>query len=84
MLKETKLIPEGRWRESMGEFPVATSSLTPQQIEYIQKLGHSKGRDVAPRDKELYRELLNKEIIVDKGRCMALSKFGKEVFRFLS
>jgi hypothetical protein len=32
---------------------------------------------------ELYRELMKLELVVDKGRRLALSKLGQEVARYL-
>jgi hypothetical protein len=60
-----------------------TSKLTEKQATYIQRLGRSSGREIVPIDLTLYRELMNLELIVDKGRRLALSKLGQEVFRHL-
>lgn len=77
------LIEDGDWKKSMDSEPVLTSKLTERQITYIQRLGKSTGREIVPIDLTLYRELMNLELIVDKGRRLALSKFGQEVYRHL-
>ena len=77
------LIADGDWKKSMDLEPVLTSKLTERQITYIQRLGKSTGREIVPIDLTLYRELMNLELIVDKGRRLALSKFGQEVYRHL-
>lgn len=78
------LIPGGDWQKSMREHPALTLRLTEKQKSYISKLGGSSGRDIIPIDLQLYRELMNLELIVDKGRRLALSKLGHEVYRYLS
>ncbi|NUN06865.1 MAG: gamma-glutamylcyclotransferase [Bdellovibrio sp.] len=78
------VIPGGDWKKSMEERPVLTSQLTDKQATYIQRLGRSTGREIVPIDLTLYRELMNMELIVDKGRRLALSKLGQEVFRHLA
>ncbi|MNS72308.1 hypothetical protein D3C72_1057130 [compost metagenome] len=66
------------------EEPALTAKLSDKQVTYIQKLGKSSGREIIPIDLTLYRELMNLELIVDKGRRLALSKFGQEVYRHLA
>ncbi|WII72082.1 gamma-glutamylcyclotransferase family protein [Bdellovibrio sp. 22V] len=78
------VIPGGDWQRSMAEQPTLTSKLTDRQITYIQKLGRSTGREIVPIDLTLYRELMNLELIVDKGRRLALSKLGQEVYKHLA
>lgn len=78
-----KLIEDGNWQRSLTERPPLLSVLTERQRAYIQKLGNSSGRDIVPIDLKLYRELLNLEIVVDKGRRLALTSLGQEVYRFL-
>jgi len=63
--------------------PNFLDQLTAKQVNYIKKLGSSSGRDIVPIDMELYRELMKMELIVDKGRRLALTKLGKEVFSYL-
>lgn len=76
-------IPGGNWREFLRQNPALPSRLTERQKTYIAKLGGSSGRDIVPIDLALYRELMNLELIVDKGRRLALSKLGQEVCRYL-
>ena len=59
------------------------STLTQRQIAYIKKLGGTTGRDIVPIDLDLYRQLMKMELIVDKGRRLALSKRGKELYEYL-
>ena len=57
--------------------------LTERQKTYIQKLAQAKGREIVPVDMALYRELMSLELIVDKGRRLALTRLGSEVSLFL-
>ncbi len=57
--------------------------ITERQKAYIQKLAQAKGREIVPVDLALYRELISLELIVDKGRRMALSRRGTELSWFL-
>lgn len=79
-----KPIPEGDWRASLEKEPSLIEKLTERQKTYIARLGASVGREIVPIDLPLYRELMNLEMIVDKGRRLALSKTGHEVFRYLN
>lgn len=76
------LIADGDWEARMTG-PKFTEQLTDRQKTYIKRLGAATGREVVPIDLPLYRELMNLELIVDKGRRLALSKFGQEVWRYL-
>lgn len=58
-------------------------NLSNEQKQYLAKLKSATGRQVVPINLRLYRELLNLDLIVDKGRRLALSKLGNEVIRFL-
>jgi hypothetical protein len=59
------------------------SSLTVRQKTYIQKLAKVKGREVVPIDLAVSRELIAMQLIVDKGRRLALTNLGQEVSCFL-
>lgn len=76
-------IMDGDWQRSIQEQPTLLSQLSDKQTNYIQKLGRSSGREIIPIDLTLYRELMNLELIVDKGRRLALSKLGQEVYKHL-
>lgn len=78
-----KAIVDGNWIGSLESEKPLTAQLTERQVTYIQKLGKCSGRDIVPIDLPLYRELMNLELIVDKGRRLALSKTGQEVYRYL-
>jgi gamma-glutamylcyclotransferase (GGCT)/AIG2-like uncharacterized protein YtfP len=78
------VIQGGDWKKSLEEAPALTEKLSERQKSYITKLGGSSGREIVPIDLQLYRELMNLELIVDKGRRLALSKLGHEVFRHLA
>ncbi len=74
----------GIWQEAMRIDPPLTDQLTERQKTYVLKLGAAKGRDIIPiNDLTLYRELMKLELIVDKGRRLALSSLGKEVYNHL-
>lgn len=78
------LVADGDWLRAMQESPLLTDRLTEKQKTYIHKLGGASGRDIVPiNDMALYRELMGLELIVDKGRRLALSKLGQEVYRYL-
>ncbi len=81
--KTATLIAGGDWKASLEAEPPLTEKLTERQRTYIQRLGKSTGREIIPIDLPLYRELMNLEMIVDKGRRLALSKTGQEVYRHL-
>ncbi len=76
-------IEGGDWLTQLRNEPPLTQRLTERQVSYIKRLGASTGREIVPIDMQLYRELMGLEIIVDKGRRLALSGFGQEVYRFL-
>lgn len=77
-------IEGGDWKKSLEEQPALTYKLSDRQKTYIARLGASSGREIVPIDLQLYRELMNLELIVDKGRRLALSKLGHEVYRHLA
>ena len=77
-----KAIQADAWDQKLSA-PKFADQLTPRQVQFIQKLSRLSGREVLPIDLTLYRELMSLELIVDKGRRLALSKFGQEVCRYL-
>jgi gamma-glutamylcyclotransferase (GGCT)/AIG2-like uncharacterized protein YtfP len=79
----SKKIAHGDWRQSLQSQPALTNKINEKQKSYILRLGSTKGREIVPIDLPLYRELMSLELIVDKGRRLALSKLGQEVYRFL-
>jgi gamma-glutamylcyclotransferase (GGCT)/AIG2-like uncharacterized protein YtfP len=82
--RSAKMIAGGDWRQSLESEPALTEKLTERQKCYLMKLGSATGREIVPiNDMSLYRELMNLELIVDKGRRLALSPFGHEVVRYL-
>lgn len=83
--KKSQLIKNGDWKQSLQIDPPIIQNLTDRQKDYVLQLGSVKGRDIVPiKDLTLYRELMKLELIVDKGRRLALSPFGKEVYSYLS
>ena len=82
--KNTKVIEGGDWKADLISSPPLSDGLTEVQAIYVKKLGTSKGRDIVPINIDLYRQLMSLELIVDKGRRLALSKLGKEVFKYLT
>lgn len=81
--KTAKVIANGDWKKDLEVNPPLTITLTERQVTYIKKLGASSGRDIVPINLDLYRELLNKGLILDKGRRLALTKLGQEAYRYL-
>ena len=69
--------------EEVSEKPPVTAHLQPRHVDYIKTLAGTRGRDIVPIKMDLYRELLNFELIVDKGRRLALTPLGKEAALFL-
>tara|TARA_B110001454_G_scaffold16145_2_gene14612 strand:+ start:25999 stop:26592 length:594 start_codon:yes stop_codon:yes gene_type:complete len=80
---DVKYIENGDWQKALSEKPPIPKKLNERQRNYIQKLGKSSGRDIVPIDLALYRELMNLELVIDKGRRIALTKLGQEVYRYL-
>jgi gamma-glutamylcyclotransferase (GGCT)/AIG2-like uncharacterized protein YtfP len=80
---DVKYIENGDWQQALIEKPSIPEKLNERQRNYIQKLGKSSGRDIVPIDLALYRELMNLELVIDKGRRIALTKLGQEVYRYL-
>lgn len=77
-----EVLSHGRWSEF--ELQPLSKNLTEKQRLYLQKLGAVSGRDIVPiQDLNLYRELMKLELVVDKGRRLALSKLGQEVYKDL-
>lgn len=76
-------IHSGDWISNLQEQPPLTEQLTERQAMYVKKLSASSGREIVPIDLTLYRELMKLDLIVDKGRRLALSPLGKEVSRYL-
>lgn len=78
-----KKITGGEWQKDLLQNPPITMRLQDRQKQYIHKLSRSKGRDIVPIKLDLYRELMNLELIVDKGRRLALTPMGKEAALFM-
>lgn len=81
--KGAQRIEAGDWLNNFTNQPALPTTLTERQATYIRKLSQSSGRDIVPIDITLYRELMKLDLIVDKGRRLALSKLGLEVARYL-
>ncbi|MGE3973666.1 MAG: gamma-glutamylcyclotransferase [Bdellovibrionales bacterium] len=81
--RSAQKIENGDWQGSITAREPMVKTLTVNQRTYVQKLGRSTGRDIVPINLDLYRELMNKGLIVDKGRRLALTSLGQEVFRYL-
>ncbi len=81
--KSALLIEDGNWEENLKITPPKSIELSEREKTYIRKLSRSSGRDIVPIQLDLYRNLLNQGIIVDKGRRLALTKFGLELSRYL-
>jgi len=81
--KTAQRITNGDWRAALQAAPPLTKHLTERQATYVKKLSQVSGREILPIDLQLYRELMKLELVVDKGRRLALSKLGQEVARYL-
>lgn len=85
LTSKAQWIEDANWKKSLTEKPPIPEILTERQKAYVLKLGAAKGRDIVPiQDLSLYRELMKLELIVDKGRRLALSAVGKEVYSHLT
>lgn len=75
-------VPAGDWRATPQPVPLP-DRMSDRQKAYIKRLGQTTSREIVPIDLELYRELIKLQLIVDKGRRLALSPLGKDVLRYL-
>jgi gamma-glutamylcyclotransferase (GGCT)/AIG2-like uncharacterized protein YtfP len=82
--KDAVKIESGDYRASMAAQPPLSNQLSDSQKRYILKLGASSGRDIVPINLDIYRDLLNKGLIVDKGRRLALTNLGFDVYKYLA
>lgn len=81
---QARPIENGDWKRDLETNPPLTAKITERQRGYLLRLAAATGREIVPiNDMSLYRELMNLELIVDKGRRLALSPFGREVARYL-
>lgn len=80
---QARKIDGGDWQKDLEARPSLLQQLTEKQKDYIHRLGSSTGREIVPIDLNLYRELMKLDLIVDKGRRLALTKLGKDIYRFL-
>jgi gamma-glutamylcyclotransferase (GGCT)/AIG2-like uncharacterized protein YtfP len=81
--KDSRLVGNGDWQTPFAQDSGITAHLSPKHVDYMRKLSQTKGREVIPYDLNLSRELMKMELLVDKGRRLALTKLGKEALRFL-
>ncbi len=79
-----KKITNGDWHQDLLDRPPLVEQLADRHREYIFKLSKCKGRDIVPIKLDMYRELMSLEMIVDKGRRLALTSLGLETSLFLS
>ncbi len=82
--KGLKTVPENDWQSYLKKNHTVLDILEERHKEYISRLSRSKSREIVPIKMDLYRELINMELIVDKGRRLALTPMGKETALFLS
>lgn len=82
-LSGAQKIESGLWKQNLQQQVALPETLSEKQKSYILKLGNCTGRDVVRIDLALYRELMNLELILDKGRRLALTKKGQEVYRYI-
>ncbi len=81
---KVKLIEGSDWKAGFEKTPCYLDSLSEPQVTYLTKLSSSSGRDIVPINMPLYRELMKLNLIVDKGRRLALSPLGKQVCSYLN
>jgi gamma-glutamylcyclotransferase (GGCT)/AIG2-like uncharacterized protein YtfP len=78
------VVADGNWQDRMANEVPLPSQLTERQRSYLLRLGNAKGREIVPIDDlSLYRELLKLDLVVDKGRRLALSSLGRDVYSHL-
>jgi hypothetical protein len=80
---DAELIADGNWQRELEARPSLSNLLSDRHKSFLKKLGETKGRQVIPYDLNLSRDLMKMDLIVDKGRRLALSNLGKEVFKYL-
>lgn len=73
----------GEENTPLAPYTALFSQLTERHKNYIHKLAKVKGREVVPIDLAVSRELISMQLIVDKGRRLALTNLGQEVSCFL-
>lgn len=83
LTKKLTKITDGDWKKNMVKQPPIVNLLQDRHKDYIVRLSKTKGRDILPIKLDLYRELLSMELIVDKGRRLALTPLGKEASLFI-
>lgn len=74
----------GDWRRNLAASPALPERMSERQKTYIRRLGRSTGREIIPIDLDLYRELMKLELIVDRGRRLALSALGRDLLKYLN
>ncbi len=82
--KTMPLVPQNDWQNYFKKNRTVLDLLDERHREYICRLARSRSREIVPIKMDLYRELINLELIVDKGRRLALTPMGKETALFLS
>lgn len=78
-----KKITNGDWLADLTQYPPLVEQLESRHKEYIAKLSKSRGRDIVPIKLDMYRELMSLQMIVDKGRRLALTQLGQETSYFV-
>jgi gamma-glutamylcyclotransferase (GGCT)/AIG2-like uncharacterized protein YtfP len=78
-----ELLSSESWESVVESSTNLVEKLTERQKTYLQKLSQAKGREIIPVDMALYRELMSLELIIDKGRRIALTRLGLEISHFL-
>lgn len=81
--KSAQHIVNGDWQAAFKSASRVQDLLTQDQIQYMRKLAAIKGRQSHSYDLETARQLMKLEIVVDKGRRLALTRLGKDVLRYL-
>ena len=80
--KAYKKINRYQWSHRINKGLKTLKKLNDQHRQYLSRLSELKGRNTVPIELDLYRELLSMDIIVDRGRRLALTPLGKEICLF--
>ena len=71
--KSHKKINRYQWCYEVNKVVKDLKKLNNRHRQYISKLSQVKGRNVVPIEMDIYRELLSMDLIVDRGRRLALT-----------
>jgi len=82
LTKAHKKINRYQWPHEINKELKILTKLNDRHRQFLSRLSKVRGRDIVPIELDIYRELLSMDIIVDRGRRLALTPLGKEVCLF--